>query len=31
MLSILNFDAAAGGVLPQQVPAHIENLYERAR
>ena len=31
ILPIVDVDAAAGGVLPQQVPAHLQNLYERAR
>ena len=31
ILPIVDIDAAAGGVLPQQVPAHLQNLYERAR
>ena len=31
ILPIVDGDAAAGGVLPQQVPAHLQNLYERAR
>ena len=31
VLPITNIDAAAGGVLPQQVPAHLQNFYERAR
>ena len=30
ILPIVDVDAAAGGVLPQQVPAHLQNLYERA-
>ena len=31
ILPIVDVDAAAGGVLPQQVPTHLQNLYERAR
>ena len=31
ILPIADVDAAAGGALPQQVPAHLQNLYERAR
>ena len=30
-LPIADGDAAAGGVLPQQIPAYLQNLYERAR
>ena len=30
ILPIENVDAAAGGILQQQVPAHLQNLYERA-
>ena len=31
ILPIVGVDAAAGGILPRQVPAHLQNLYERAR
>ena len=31
ILPIVDVGAAAGGVLPHQVPAHLQNLYERAR
>ena len=31
ILLIVDVDAAAGGILPQQVAAHLQNLYERAR
>ena len=31
ILPIVDVGAAARGVLPQQIPAHLQNLYERAR
>ena len=31
VLPIEDIDVAAGGVLPPQVPTHLQNLYERAR